>query len=284
MAEVITNQDTLKEYGRGIAGGLLFSLPMLYTLEFWQAGFIFKPYQLLIYLIISFLLLYAYNKYAGFNREDSFKENILESFEEMGMAFLLATFILFITGRIHGDLSLYEIQGKIIIQAVNVAIGISIGKKQLALPDDDSEKAAEKEEKTSASNGYFLQSVNLALCGAILIVSNIAPTDEVPIIAFETKPFKILLIFLFSIGLGAAILNYINFRGSKKSSERKSSIKEIIFGTAIMYSLALSVSFFMLWIFNRFDGVSIYGIIAQVVVLALPASLGASAGRFLIKD
>jgi putative integral membrane protein (TIGR02587 family) len=152
---VLTNQDTLKEYGRGIAGGLLFSLSMLYTLEFWQAGFVFKPYQLLIYLIVSFFLLYAYNKYAGFNREDNFKENILESFEEMGIAFLLVSFILFISGRIHSDLSLYEIQGKIIIQAVNVAIGISIGKKQLALPDDEDDFEEEDEEENSDSNSFF---------------------------------------------------------------------------------------------------------------------------------
>lgn len=281
---MLTNQDTLKEYGRGIAGGLLFSLPMLYTLEFWQAGFVFKPYQLLIYLIVSFFLLYAYNKYAGFNREDNFKENILESFEEMGIAFLLASFILFITGRIHSDLSLYEIQGKIIIQAVNVAIGISIGKKQLALPDDEDDFEEDDEEENSDSNSFFLQSVNLAFCGAVLIASNIAPTDEVPIIGFETNPFKILMIFIFSIAVGAAILNYINFKGSKKMNGHKSSMKEVVFGTAIMYSIALGVSFFMLWIFNRFDGVSLYGIIAQVIVLALPATLGASAGRFLIKE
>src|SRR5690625_2196112 len=132
---------------------------MLYTLEFWQAGFVFKPYQLLIYLVVSFFLLYAYNKYAGFNTEDNFKQNILESFEEMGMAFLLASFILFITGRIHSDLSLYEIQGKIIIQAVNVAIGISIGKKQLALPDDEDEFEEAKDgedEENSDSKSFFL--------------------------------------------------------------------------------------------------------------------------------
>lgn len=31
---------SLQEYARGIAGGLIFSLPLLYTMEVWWAGFI----------------------------------------------------------------------------------------------------------------------------------------------------------------------------------------------------------------------------------------------------
>ncbi|HEX4668040.1 MAG TPA: DUF2391 family protein, partial [Chthoniobacterales bacterium] len=32
--------DSLREYARGIAGGLMFSLPLLYTMEVWWTGFI----------------------------------------------------------------------------------------------------------------------------------------------------------------------------------------------------------------------------------------------------
>src|SRR5687768_4310411 len=31
--------ESLREYGRGVAGGLMFSLPLLYTMEVWWAGF-----------------------------------------------------------------------------------------------------------------------------------------------------------------------------------------------------------------------------------------------------
>jgi len=47
---------TLKQYGRGIAGGLLFSLPMLYTMEMWWAGFISSPLDLIIYLCVGILI------------------------------------------------------------------------------------------------------------------------------------------------------------------------------------------------------------------------------------
>ena len=36
---------SLQEYGRGIAGGMLFSLPLLYTMEVWWAGFSIHPWR-----------------------------------------------------------------------------------------------------------------------------------------------------------------------------------------------------------------------------------------------
>jgi hypothetical protein len=37
---------SLQEYARGIAGGLLFSLPLIYTMEVWWAGFTSHPMRL----------------------------------------------------------------------------------------------------------------------------------------------------------------------------------------------------------------------------------------------
>ncbi|MFP5284800.1 MAG: DUF2391 family protein [Thermoanaerobaculia bacterium] len=60
-----TLDRTLREYARGITGRLLFSLPLLYTLEVWWAGFIARPLRLLAYLFAGFLLLFGYNRYTG---------------------------------------------------------------------------------------------------------------------------------------------------------------------------------------------------------------------------
>ena len=45
---VPTIQESLSEYGRGIAGGFLFSLPLLFTMEVWQAGLTISPLRLLL--------------------------------------------------------------------------------------------------------------------------------------------------------------------------------------------------------------------------------------------
>lgn len=279
-ASVKPINKSLKEYGRGITGGLLFSLPMLYTMELWWAGFIANPLQLIIYLIVGMFLLMVYNHYVGIRREHSLLEGFEESIEEMGMGILLTLFILWITGRVAPGMSLNEISGKVIVEAVTVAIGISVGKSQLG---SDSDEQKEAEEFKRSKNPNILRSINIALCGAILIAANVAPTEEIIVIALEAEIFKILLIALLSIGIGGAVLYYINFIGAKEAVMQPQNFGEVVAGTVIMYAVALTSSAFMLWFFGRFDGLSLYGMVAETVVLGFPAALGASAGRLLIQ-
>ncbi|HET8803961.1 MAG TPA: TIGR02587 family membrane protein [Aequorivita sp.] len=275
---------SLKEYGRGITGGLLFSLPMLYTMELWWVGFIANPLQLIVYFIVGMFLLMVYNHYVGIRREHSFLEGIEESIEEMGMAIVLSAFILWITGRLAPNMSVGEISGKIIVEAITVAIGISVGKSQLGSNSEGKKDNVEERKSNHSANPNILRSVNIALCGAILIASNVAPTEEILVIAVEAKVFKLLLIVLLSIAIGGSVLYYINFTGAKEILLQPNNFREAVAGTFIMYAVALSASAFMLWFFGRFDNVSLYAIVAQIVVLGFPAALGASAGRLLIQS
>ena len=177
-------------------------------------------------------------------------------------------------------MSLNEISGKVIVEAVTVAIGISVGKSQLG---SDSDEQKEDEQNKRSKNPNILRSINIALCGAILIATNVAPTEEIIVIALEAEIFKILLIALLSIGIGGAVLYYINFIGAKEVVMQPQNFGEVVAGTVIMYAVALTSSAFMLWFFGRFDGLSLYGIVAETVVLGFPAALGASAGRLLIQ-
>ncbi len=59
---------------------------------------------------------------------------------------------------------------------------------------------------------------------------------------------------------------------------------DVLWGITLMYAVSLLSSAFMLWFFGRFGGLSLYGIIAETIVLAFPAALGASAGRLLIQS
>lgn len=276
-------QESLKEYGRGITGGLLFSLPMLYTMELWWAGFIANTLQLIIYFIVGIGLLLIYNRYVGIREDHSFLEGLLESLEEMGMAILLTIFILWITGRITPIMSLNEISGKIVVEAVTVAIGISVGKSQLGKESDDNSDEDNDEKEKSSSHPDLIRAIGIALCGAILIASNVAPTDEVVVIAVEAEIYKLFIISILSIGIGGGVLYYINFTGTEKFVLKPHHHRKAFAGTLIMYAIALTSSAFMLWFFGRFEGVSLDAIVAETVVLGFPAALGASAGRLLIQ-
>jgi len=47
----------------GVLGGLLFSLPLLYTMVWWAGTT--HPLRLLIYVLATFTLLLGYNRYSG---------------------------------------------------------------------------------------------------------------------------------------------------------------------------------------------------------------------------
>ena len=95
-----TPKQSLQEYGRGLAGGLLFSLPLLYTMEVWEAGFTMPPHRQLAFLVLALVLLLGYNRYAGLHPDSSWWEVAIDSVEEMGIGLLLSAVVLLLIGRL----------------------------------------------------------------------------------------------------------------------------------------------------------------------------------------
>lgn len=270
---------SLREYARGMAGGLMFSLPLLYTMEVWWAGFVADPMRLVIYVAATFILLLGYNHYAGLHHDASWQEVAIDSVEEMGLGLVLAASVLFLLGQLEGDMHAYEIIGKVTVEAMTVAIGISVGTSQLGGGDDQEPKggaeASAKEEVT------FGGQVVIAACGAMLFAANIAPTEEIVMIASEARIVNILGLAALSLLLTALILYYIEFTGSG-TFVRSSGWVSVVIGTAVTYAVALVISAAVLWFFGRLDE-ALITCVAQTVVLGLAATLGASAGRLLLQ-
>ena len=277
MTKPIT--QSLKEYGRGIAGGLLFSLPMLYTMELWWAGFMASPLRLLVYMVVGFCLLLGYNRYGGIRRSHTLREGFSESVEEMGMGLLVTGFVLWLSGRIMPDMSVNEVAGKIVVESMTVAIGISVGKAQLG-----KQESSDDPQGSDTREPHLISQLIIAMCGAVLVAANVAPTEEIVVIALETPTFKLIIMAFVSILIGGGVLYYTNFRGAEQWVVKPNSPLDVLTGTMVMYTIALTVSAFMLWFFGRFDGLSVRPMVAEIVVLGFPASLGASAGRLLIQS
>jgi uncharacterized membrane protein len=51
--------------------------------------------------------------------------------------------------------------------------------------------------------------------------------------------------------------------------------------TCIGYTIALSISFYILWTFGRTDGLTFAQLLKEMIVLGFPAALGAGAARLL---
>jgi putative integral membrane protein (TIGR02587 family) len=287
--------ESVQEYGRGVAGGFLFSLPLLYTMEVWWSGFVLHPARLAVGIFVTFLLLLGYNRYAGLRSGASVVEVVIDSVEEMGLGLLLATFMLWLLGRITTGMRIEEIMGKIVIESMVVAIGVSIGTAQLgggpdAPPDNDDASGDDDNapEPSQQSDGQQKQphyggQLILATCGAVLIASNIGPTEEVVMLGVEISPWKLLGLSWLSLLLNAVILYYSDFRGAQQFVGHSGALA-VLMGAVVTYAIALAISALLCWFFGHFDGAGLSIGVAQMVVLALPATLGASAGRLLIQQ
>ncbi|HEX7177887.1 MAG TPA: DUF2391 family protein, partial [Pyrinomonadaceae bacterium] len=183
----------MQEYARGVAGGLLFSLPLLYTMEVWWAGFTAHPLRLAIYVAATFVLLLGYNEFAGLRRDTSFVEVAIDSVEEMGLGLLIAAVMLWLLGRLTTEMPATEALGKIVIEAMTVAIGVSVGTAQFGAVEDEDKGAGGGDESAGGTEGgdevgavrHFGGQVAVSLCGAVLFAANLAPTEEIVQIAIE---------------------------------------------------------------------------------------------------
>jgi putative integral membrane protein (TIGR02587 family) len=311
-------RKSLQEYARGVAGGLLFSLPLLYTMEVWWSGFLAPPWRLAAYVLVTFALLLGYNHYVGIRVDRSVADVVIESFEEMGIGFVIAALVLWLLGQITVEMPGDEVLGKIVIEAMTVAIGVSVGTAQLGAgdpdkgmnhdsqgaddgddgddddwePDDDSDDWDLGDDDAGAEPGKggdeqpgentVGSQLVIALCGAVLFAANVAPTEEIVMIAVEVSPGRLIGLVVFSLALAALVLYYSAFAGSRQHV-RFDRHHDVLIGSVITYAVALVASALILWFFGRFDGHTPTLCLAQTVVLGVPATLGASAGRLLLQ-
>lgn len=260
----------------------MFSLPLLYTMEMWWAGFTSQPERLLLYVAVTFALLLGYNRYAGMRRDASWLEVAIDSVEEMGLGLMTAGLMLFLLGRITPEMELNEILGKLVMEAMTVAIGVSIGTSQLGSSGGADEQDKGLKKGLAPRTADFGNQLVLALCGAVLFAANVAPTEEIVLIAHSISSWRLLGLALLSIAFSALILFYSEFRGSKQFAA-KTGAMHIISMTAVSYGIALLASLMILWFFGRLDGEPIVTCAGQTVVLGVAGALGASAGRLLLQ-
>ncbi|HEX2218134.1 MAG TPA: DUF2391 family protein [Gemmatimonadales bacterium] len=271
---------SFREYGRGVAGGLLFSLPLLYTMEVWHAGFTMPPHRQLIYVLAALVLLLGYNRFAGLHPDSTWVEVGIDSIEEMGIGLLLSAVVLLLLGRITAEQDVGEVLGRIVVEAVTVAIGVSVGTAQLGGGGEGEGREPGMGERGRASFGGQL---TLSACGAVLFAANIAPTEEIVQIGVELSGLQLAGLGIATMAVAALILYFSDFYGARRWARAEGTVG-MLRGVVITYALGLVASAGILWLFGRFDGMGPAVIAGQTVALGVASTIGASAGRLLIQE
>jgi putative integral membrane protein (TIGR02587 family) len=277
-----TIPKSLKEYARGITGGLIFSLPLLFTMEVWWAGFTANYLHLVVYMVFTFALLIGYNFFAGLRKDSCLSEVLIDSVEEMGIGIMMSAFILWLLDRIYYQMDPAEAIGKIVVEGMIVAIGVSIGTAQLG--DDDEQDKDDGGMESGGNDGKpsIQKQVVLSICGAVIFAANVAPTEEIVILGYEIQSWKLLLVVVLSLTFSSIILHFSSFKGSFSHSI-KDELPYIAGASMMAYTVALIVSTLVLWFYGRLTDVSLSVALSQIIILSIPSSLGASAGRLLLK-
>ncbi|PDT34219.1 MULTISPECIES: TIGR02587 family membrane protein [Sinorhizobium] len=274
--EVIVG-PTLREFwiglGRAFAGALIFAVPVLMTMEAWALGFHLHPLRLALLLAVTVPMLVLLHKYGGFRETVMLRDRIADAFVALLVAAFAATAVLLIFGIVNAEMPLREVVGKIAVQVVPGSLGASLARAQLGpSPLEDNE---------IPEPGYAGE-LFLMVVGALFLSVNIAPTEEVVLIAYKMNPWQEVALVIGTLGLMHAFVYELEFRGTH-NPEPGAGFFSIFFRYALVgYALVMLVNAYILWTFGRTDGAGLSETLSAVVVLSFPGALGAAVARLIL--
>ncbi|MBA3778000.1 MAG: DUF2391 family protein [Chloroflexi bacterium] len=261
-------------------GGLLIGLPLLFTQETWNAGFLLSGWKILVLLGITSAVVVGYNSLSGFRRERNTTELLIDSIEAIGLAIVVALVALFVLGRINVSTDPRQVAGTVALEAIAISIGISVASTQFA--GDGSQGSDDDRGSPSGAPVGSFGRLLVAAGGALLFALNVAPTEEPLLLGVEADWWLLLLAMAASFLINLSIVFYAEFRGGRARPPADGPISGPLTETLATYAVSLLVSLLLLWAFGRTDGVSLRAIIGPMIMLGVVASFGAAAGRLLI--
>src|SRR5918992_2106570 len=102
---------TPAELMRGVSGGVILGLPLIYTQEVWMLGATINPIGIVALLIVSFLLNLFLSRYVGF--EDEAATPLEDAIEGLGVSLILSAGLLLLMERVTLDMAPPNILGVI---------------------------------------------------------------------------------------------------------------------------------------------------------------------------
>src|SRR5687768_16484054 len=96
---------TSAAYGKGLmraaGGALIFSLPLLMTMEMWSHGAATEPWRIVLYLVAAVPLLLGLSFFAGFEPAFRLLDEVLDALAAFGVGVVLSTAMLALFGVLH---------------------------------------------------------------------------------------------------------------------------------------------------------------------------------------
>jgi putative integral membrane protein (TIGR02587 family) len=267
-------------YARGLArafvGALLFALPLFMTMEMWWLGFTADKLRLAALVVVTLPLLVSLSYLAGFERAFGIVDHLLDACAAFLVAALTGAVALTLLGVITPTQPAIEIVSKIAVVTFPAGIGALLADKQLG-----------RKERGGAgepgARGYWMRLL-LMLVGALFVALNVAPTDEMVLIAFQLGPLQVALLALVSLALLHALLFWVDFSGRDAPVKASDFWSVLLRFSLVGYAICVLSSLFLLWVFGRAEDVPLAELTEYVVVLSFAAALGAGLAHAVVAE
>lgn len=271
---------------RAATGGLLFGIPLLYTIEVWSIGSHTSPAQMLLILALLFVTLLVLNATAGFReaRDIAFVEAVEDSVLAIAVGIVATWVVLVLLRQITAETSLVAALGRIVNECIPFCLGVGVarflvqGDPGLAEDDRELEDAGDTDE--AALKGS-VGDIGATVLGASFVGLSIAPTDEVAVVAAGLRPAWLVLVVVLSLTISYCVVFVAGFSGQDRRHAQTGVFQHPATETLVTYVVALLVAAVLLWAFQR-DLTPPFDLLTRVVVLGLPAAIGGAVGRLAL--
>ena len=264
----------LRDLARGLCGGLIVALPLLYTMEMWQRARMMPAIELIGVLLAAYLINVGANYFCGFKSQQRRVQPWLDSITALGIGAVAALVTLLLVGRLDAGMPLAVVVNLISLELIPVSLGASLAMNQLGGRGGCSDEVPE-------FMGPDTRKLLATVIGAILFAFNVAPTIEPKVIMTTITWWHVIGIAAFSLFISWLMVEFARFGGNEP---RKGSVfDEVWLETVLSYLVSLLVGACLLWMFGYIGlHTPLSTMIPWIVVIGYATTLGGSAGRLIL--
>jgi putative integral membrane protein (TIGR02587 family) len=272
---------------RGACGGFLFGIPLLYTMEVWWIGSIATPPVMMMALVTGFVIALLLNRTAGFRKTKDIRllDAVMDSVEALAIGLVCSGLMLVLLREITLQVPLHEVLGKVLFEGVPFTIGVALAAQILrgSRTDDTNSDDAPQARSHADEMNATIADVGATLIGALIIAFNIAPTDEVTVLAAAVSGGWLLAVMLASLLISYLIVFEADFSDQRKRMQQRGIFQRPLSETIACYLVSLIASAFMLFFFQRLNFQDPWTMwLHYSILLGLPATVGGAAGRLAV--
>jgi putative integral membrane protein (TIGR02587 family) len=274
---------------RGLTGGFLVGIPLIYTMETWWIGETVSMPRALAFVGCAYAVNLAFVTVMGFRgRAPGAGHPLTEALEATGLAVVAAAATLALLYQIRPGSPLDVVVGRIAVDMLPISLGVSVAHLILApretrLGSEDGGAGGDGGAPDAPRWRALVLDLGAAFAGALFFGLSIAPTEEVPMLATEVPVLYLPLVILFSLALTYGIVFEAEFGGRERRRRTPGPFQRPVTETVLAYLTSLLTCAGLLWLYGQIDaGDDWFVAFTRVVVLGLPAAIGAAAGRLAV--